>query len=429
MRYHRIALVMISVLLALLFFLTGCSPSGPIRSYVTLDRQSGTGGRGMVIATYGEAMPSATPPTRAGYTFGGYYDEADGGGTQYYTDEMVSARSWDRMVATTLFARWTGNIYGITLDMQGGMGGSERVDATYGSAMPAAVEPTRTGYPFGGYYDAPDGRGKQYYTSSMVSARSWDKDQDGTLFAMWQPWSSIPMTFVEGGTYQMGFLGVNYDETPMHTVQVDSFYIGTYEVTQDIYEQVVGSNPSNWKGARLPVEQVTWHEAIAFCNALSRRDGLEEVYTIAGESVSCDWNKQGYRLPTEAEWEYAARGGNKSRGYIYAGSDVVRDVAWYGDNSGFITHEVGGKAANELGLYDMSGNVMERCWDWYGSSYYSVSPVANPSGPSTGSNRVCRGGGWYSLSGATSVRTALRTGGHTLNGYSDAGIRVLVPVI
>jgi formylglycine-generating enzyme len=202
---------------------------------------------------------------------------------------------------------------------------------------------------------------------------------------------SIPLTYVEGGTYQMGSNN-NLREQPIHTVTVGSFYMGIYEVTQDIYEEVMGSNPSYSKEPQLPVEQVSWYEAVAFANALSQRDGLEEVYTIDGEDVVCDWSKNGYRLPTEAEWEYAARGGNQSQGYTYAGSDTAGDVAWYDGNSGIQTHDVGGKKANELGLYDMSGNVWEWCWDWYGD--YSTLLQTNPSGPSSGLSRVFRGGSW-----------------------------------
>jgi formylglycine-generating enzyme len=234
---------------------------------------------------------------------------------------------------------------------------------------------------------------------------------------------SIPLTYVEGGTYEMG--SNDWDWTkPIHTVTVDSFYIGTYEVTQDIYEQVMGNNPSKWEGSRLPVEQVTWHDAIAFANALSRRDGLEEVYTINGQNVTCDWTKQGYRLPTEAEWEYAARGGQESQGYTYAGSNTVGDVAWYRDNSSSKTHEVGGKKANELDLYDMSGNVWEWCWDWYGG--YSAGAQTNPTGPSSGSGRVFRGGSWFHY--ATHVRSANRFYNTPSDRYYAIGFRLVLPV-
>lgn len=234
---------------------------------------------------------------------------------------------------------------------------------------------------------------------------------------------SIPMTKVAGGSFLMGSISGYSSEEPVHEVTVDSFYMGTYEVTQDIYEEVMGTNPSYWKGAKLPVEQVSWYDAVAFANALSRKDGLEEVYTINGETVSCDWSKKGYRLPTEAEWEYAARGGAKSQGYTYAGSNTVGDVAWYNNNSEDMTHDAGSKKANELGLYDMSGNVFEWVWDWYDD--YSATAQTNPTGSSTGSYRVLRGGSWGN--NASYVRAANRCSLTPSFQYSFIGIRVLVP--
>ena len=230
---------------------------------------------------------------------------------------------------------------------------------------------------------------------------------------------SIPMTKVAGGTFQMGSNDSDWTN-PIHTVTVDSFYIGTYEITQDIYEQVMGTNPSNFEGARLPVETVNWYDAVEFANALSRKDGLDEVYTIDGEDVVCDWDKKGYRLPTEAEWEYAARGGAKNQGYTYAGSNTVGDVAWYFDNSSNKTHNVGSKTANELGLYDMSGNVWEWCWDFYGK--YSSSLQPDPVGPGSGSGRVERGGSWYG--DARDCRVANRSGGSPEYASYSYGFRV-----
>ncbi|MDY0290317.1 MAG: formylglycine-generating enzyme family protein [Sphaerochaeta sp.] len=250
----------------------------------------------------------------------------------------------------------------------------------------------------------------------------------GLIFFEQTESGTIPLTFVEGGSFQMGTtVGDWDDEELVHTVKVDSFSLSTYLITQDIYEKVMGYNPSSWTGTYLPVEQVSWFDAVAFCNALSRRDGLPEVYTIKGASVGCDWNKKGYRLPTEAEWEYAARGGSKSQGYTYAGSNTVGDVAWYEGNSGGRTHNVGGKRANELGLFDMSGNVWEWCWDWYGSRYYSSSPGTNPKGPSSGSGRVLRGGHWYSS--VDSLYVSFRDYDTPWVRDSDLGFRVLVPTV
>ncbi len=204
----------------------------------------------------------------------------------------------------------------------------------------------------------------------------------------------IDMIFVQGGTFQMGSNSGSSDEKPVHSVTVGDFYIGKTEVTQAQYQAVMGTNPSHFKGNNLPVERVTWFNAVEFCNKLSEMEGLQKAYTISGSSVTCNWNANGYRLPTEAEWEYAARGGSQSRGFEYSGSSNISDVAWYSSNSGSKTNPVGTKQPNELGIYDMSGNVWEWCSDWYDSNYYKNSPSSNPTGPSSGSNRVIRGGSW-----------------------------------
>lgn len=202
---------------------------------------------------------------------------------------------------------------------------------------------------------------------------------------------SFQMVTVEGGVFQMEGETGDANEKPIHEVKLSTFAIGQTEVTQELWNAVMGSNPSNWKGLKLPVETVSWNDCQTFITKLNQ---------LTGEQ---------FRLPTEAEWEYAARGGDQSKGYTYSGSDNLDDVAWYTGNSSSKTHEVATKAPNELGLYDMSGNVWEWCQDWYGSNYYSSSLINNPTGPSSGSDRVLRGGGWYSL--ATFCRVAYRNYG------------------
>jgi formylglycine-generating enzyme required for sulfatase activity len=202
---------------------------------------------------------------------------------------------------------------------------------------------------------------------------------------------------VEGGAFTMGSPSNEPDrfdsEGPRHQVTVKSFYMGKREVTQREWQELMGNNPSNFKGDNLPVEQVNWFEAIEYCNRRSVKEGLTPCSRGSGNSISCDWNANGYRLPTEAEWEYAAKGGNKNfLPYLYAGSDNLEAVGWYDGNSGSRTHPVGTKAANDLGLYDMSGNVWEWCWDWRGD--YGSGTQTDPAGPSSGSNRVLRGGAW-----------------------------------
>ena len=199
------------------------------------------------------------------------------------------------------------------------------------------------------------------------------------------------MVTVQGGTFQMGSNTGQDDEKPMHPVTLSTFQIAKYEVTQAQWKAVMGENPSYFKDCdNCPVEQVSWNDIQEFLKKLNAKTG------------------KNFRLPTEAEWEFAARGGNKSGSYTYAGSNAIEDVAWwYGSNSSDKTHPVGRKKANELGLYDMSGNVYEWCNDWYDKNYYANSPSKNPRGATSGTSRVLRGGSWYGLN-SSDCRVAYR---------------------
>lgn len=212
------------------------------------------------------------------------------------------------------------------------------------------------------------------------------------------------MIAVEGGTFQMGSSTGDTDEQPVHEVKLSSYAIGQTEVTQELWEAVMGTNPSYFKGSKHPVEKVSWNDCQTFITKLN---------TLTGRT---------FRLPTEAEWEFAARGGNQSQGYTYSGSNTIEDVAWYTSNSGSTTHDVATKAANELGLYDMSGNVWEWCQDWYGSDYYSSSVINNPTGPASGSYRVNRGGCWGYA--AACCRVAHRGGNAPTSTYYILGFRL-----
>jgi sulfatase modifying factor 1 len=210
------------------------------------------------------------------------------------------------------------------------------------------------------------------------------------------------MVLVEAGSFQMGSIDGLSDEQPVHTVHITRpFYIGKYEVTFEEYDRfcddTMGINEPDdrgWGRGNLPVIGVDWYDAVAYCNWLSEKEGLTLCYSGKGKLIQCDFSANGYRLPTEAEWEYAARGGQKSQGYEYAGSDNVGDVAWYADNSGNQPHPVGQKQPNELVLYDMCGNGYEWCWDWYAEDYYASSPASDPTGPSSGTDRGRRSCHW-----------------------------------
>jgi formylglycine-generating enzyme required for sulfatase activity len=217
-------------------------------------------------------------------------------------------------------------------------------------------------------------------------------DKYGWQFKIYAFLAPSTLVFVEGGTFMMGSNEGEADEKPVHQVTVSSFYLGNCEVTQKEWTEVMGSNPAHWKGDNLPVEQVSWYDAVDYCNKLSEKEGLKPCYSKSRSKIICDWTANGYRLPTEAEWEYAARGGKQSKGYIYSGSNELGSVAWYDKNSGRRTHEVGTKKPNELGIFDMSGNVWEWCWDSY-ENYTSASQI-NPKGANERSDSVLRGGAW-----------------------------------
>ena len=193
--------------------------------------------------------------------------------------------------------------------------------------------------------------------------------------------AEFSLSRVDAGTFTIGPVAgdknVTADEKPAHKVDLTQrFYIGQTEVTQELYKAVMGTNPSKFSGANLPVEQVSYNDAMEFCKRLSEQTGRT------------------FTLPTEAQWEYAARGGQKApeTPQLYSGSDNISEVTWFEENSAGKTHPVASKAPNAIGLYDMTGNVFEWCLDWYGS--YKGGDVTNPAGPEKGKNRVIRGGSW-----------------------------------
>ena len=214
---------------------------------------------------------------------------------------------------------------------------------------------------------------------------------------------NLKMIYVEGGIFAMGSTNGDDDEKPIRNVTLDSYYIGETEITQAQWRAVMGSNPSSYEGDNHPVEKVSWNDAQAFCKKLSELTGKR------------------YVLPTEAQWEYAARGGNQSKGYNYSGSNNIDEVAKYDSSGGH--SNVKSKKPNELGIYDMSGNVWEWCSDWYSSSSYSSLSQPNPQGPSSGSYRVLRGGSWSCSAGY--CRVAYRGSYNPSNIRYDCGFRVV----
>ena len=246
-------------------------------------------------------------------------------------------------------------------------------------------------------------------TNTTVSTATGSTLSGNTITIPVKNGISIDMVRVEAGTFTMGATpemeNPYDDEKPTHQVTLtNDYYIGKYEVTQALWKAVMGNNPSKFKGDNLPVEQVSWNDCQEFISKLNR---------ITGKT---------FRLPTEAEWEYAARGGNKSRGYQYSGSSNLSDVAWYYDNSESRTHAVGSKQSNELGIYDMTGNVWEWCHDWKG--YYSSSSQTNPTGAASGSHRVRRGGSW--LYYARFCRSSYRGGSSPDCRDCDLGLRLVL---
>jgi len=235
------------------------------------------------------------------------------------------------------------------------------------------------------------------------------------------------MVLINGGTFTMGSPANeperSDDEGPRHEVTISPFYMGKYPVTQGEYQAVTGANPSELKGDNLPVENVSWYEAIEYCNSLSQVEGLTPAYTVNGTNVKWNRNTNGYRLPTEAEWEYACRAGTSTP--FYSGKSVD-DAGWYLMNSDH-THPVGEKQANAWGLYDMHGNVWEWCWDRY-RDYSRNLPdinITDPEGAQRGPCRVLRGGGWRDL--AQDLRSAYRRYCTPFNRYNDLGFRLAAP--
>jgi len=414
---------------------TGYAPSSPISE------------------TYGNnvTMPP-NPYTRDGYTFAGW--EVSGTGSTYAAGADVAVSALSTAIANgnasiTLTAKWNINQYTVTYYPDGGTPvPTGPVTVNYGNTVNQPPAMTKVGY---GYY--------RWYTDSAKTVPAVfpiTVTGNVSLYAKWM-YVTEEMVWVEGGTFQMGKnLGTadGSDSIPLRDVTLTGFYMSKYPVTQELYYTVMGNNPSRfysnpaegenqWK---RPVENISWYNAIVFCNKLSIAEGLTPAYSISGSTDTSVWgtvpttsndstwdavvigiDSNGYRLPTEAQWEYAAKGGNQQApgwvGYTYSGSDTVDDVAWYASNSDNKTHEVGIKLSNKLGIYDMSGNVDEWCWDWHWGYWFLTQ--TDPTGEDSGSHRVLRGGGRYNS--AEYTRSASRYYDSPGSRGHDSGFRLVRP--
>ncbi|HCC37564.1 MAG TPA: hypothetical protein DEQ14_08085, partial [Treponema sp.] len=384
---------------------------------VTFDLNGGAGEKPPAqTVNNGESVTLPDAFFREGYTFGDWNTEPDGTGLTYKARD-----SYKPTGNVTLYARWQ---YTVTFNINDGTGTTpepQTVNIGESVTIPDGSGLSRSGYTFAGWNTASDGTGTNYDTGEHTLPGNV------ILYAIW--FVEPEMVQVAGGSFAMGDIG---DGAPSHTVSVSGFLMGKYEVTQTEWMEIMGSNPGSFEGESLPVENITWYDAVEFCNRLSEQAGLTPVYTISGRTfdsgsitsamVIADWSANGYRLPTEAEWEYAARGGNGSPGtFEYSGSDSAGEVAWSRENSDNTIHAVGTKTANGLGLFDMSGNVYEWCWDWYED--YSNEHQTNPLGASGGTRRIVRGGSWNaSVDSASSGHRSNLTPGSRNN---DLGFRLV----
>jgi len=250
---------------------------------------------------------------------------------------------------------------------------------------------------------------KQDKAAETANTQTANTAVDDSLYNVNRERDATEMVFVRGGTFTMGCTAEQSKEcgkfeNPAHKVTVSDFYIAKYEVTQKLWQEVTGYNPSFLKADNLPIDMVNWDNVQEFIKKLNEKTGKQ------------------YRLPTEAEWEYAARGGNKSGKYKYSGSNNITDVAWYKDNSASKTNPVGIKQPNELGIHDMSGNV----WEWVSDWYENYKPIVqtNPTGPFMGAYKVARGGSWGNA--AVSCRISFRSAEHQTKQNNSLGFRLAI---
>ena len=418
------------------FVAASCDNGVSVAVYHTVSFDTGVGGSQVQPARVRTGQTVARPvanPTRAGYNFVNWYASATGGNPFNFAVPITAD--------VTVFARWTAVTVG---------GDCEYADCECATCTGATCG-CETQATYCGYGDCEcaecTGVNCECETAACCECpcgNACDCAEEGACgpgCLCYVP--SGNFVRVRGGSFQMGYCPSGQSVTPIRTVTVSGFYMGVFPVTQgEWYDVMMGERPSwftgelDWNNGpvtgvdwrNLPVERVSWFDAVKFANALSAQAGLDPAYTINGTTVT--WNRyaNGYRLPTEAEWEFAARGGIVCQeNFVFSGSDTAAEVAWYWGNGAPRTHEVGSLMPNALGLYDMSGNVWEWVWDLWGT--YPDEDETNPTGPEpgavSGGLRVFRGGHWNAPS--ENARSAIRSGLHPDGRYFHHGFRVVRP--
>jgi uncharacterized repeat protein (TIGR02543 family) len=394
---------------------------------ITFDAQNATTPTKVDVTSPATTVaPFPTSPTKTGYDFGGWYTAINGGGTEFMANTIVSAPD-------TVFAKWTIKTFTVTYDGSGNSTGTVPATVTYQynervTVLSNTGNLVNNGYTMVGWTTGANGTGTFYLPGDTFRI----KESNVILYAKWTTGMKKIIAATNPLTYFT--MGQTPYAQPTHAVTLtQNYWMDSTEVTQTDFIKLMGFNPSNYKTAtNLPVEQVTWFDAVLYCNERSKRDRLDTVYSYTSKTMlvssctglaglSINLTKNGYRLPTEAQWEYACRAGTTSD--YYWGTAAINLYAWYSSNSGDATHPIATKIPNTFGLYDMCGNVPEWCNDWYGD--YTNSTQMNPTGPTSGSTRVTRGGGWSTS--ATYIYSAIRSDADPGFAYA-IGLRLVLPV-